>query len=544
MKKIAKKLTALCLALCFVLCGCANIDLDGFFAGLQNAFPVVPGITVFDKMEYTRPDMAALESELNKLCDQAKTETDLEKLVDGIWAFYDVYDGFSTAYALATIHYYQDLSDSSWAEEYNFCAENAATADAALDRLYRALALSPIRSQLEQDDYFGPGYFDAYEGEGIYDEQLMQLFGRESEILSRYYEVCAEAAEVEYASEEYYSRYGGQLAEIYVELIALRQQIAKYVGYPDYVQFAYDYYYFRDYTPQQTTSYLADIRAELVPLYKTHLESAFWEQELPACTQEETYSYLSSAAKKMGGQIAKAFQTLSKGKLYDIAPGENKYTASFEIYLPTYYSPFIFMNPLGNAFDKLTFSHEFGHFCSDYLSYGSIAGIDVAEIFSQSMEYLSLCYANGGEELTQLKLSDGLCLYVEQAALASFEQQVYNLTGSDLTAENVEQLYTEICQAYGIPNENWDSRSFVTITHYFTNPMYLISYIVSNDAALQIYERELAQKGTGVACMESNLTTAQGQFLAFVREAGLTSPFEAGRLAQVKQLFETKLQEQ
>ncbi len=541
MKKMAKMLTALCLALCFLLCGCANIDFAGFFSGLKNLRPAAPGSTDFSKMEYTRPDMAALENELNKLCDLAKTETNLNKLVDGIWAFYDAYDGYSTAYALATIHYYRDLSNSKWAEEYNFCAENAATADAALDRLYRALALSPIRSQLEQDDYFGPGYFDAYEGESIYDEQLMQLFARESEILSRYYAVCAEAGDVEYASDAYYAQYGGPLAEIFVELIALRQQIAKYVGYPDYVQFAYDYYYFRDYTPQQTTSYLADIRAELVPLYKTHLESDFWEQELPACSQEETYNYLASAAKRMGGAISQAFMTLSSGKLYDIGPGENKYAASFEIYLPTYYSPFIFMNPAGNTFDKLTFSHEFGHFCSDYLSYGSIAGIDVAEIFSQSMEYLSLCYANGGEDLAQLKLSDGLCLYVEQAALASFEQQVYGLTGSELTAENVEQLYAEICQAYGISNENWNSRSFVTITHYFTNPMYLISYIVSNDAALQIYERELAQKGTGVACMESNLTTSQGQFLAFIREAGLASPFETGRLAQVKQLFETKL---
>ena len=158
------------------------------------------------------------------------------------------------------------------------------------------------------------------------------------------------------------------------------------------------------------------------------------------------------------------------------------------------------------------------------------------------MEYLSLCYADGGAALTELKLADCLCLYVEQAALASFEQQVYGLTGEELTVENVQQLYSQVCQAYGIAGENWDSRNYVTIAHYYTNPMYIISYVVSNDAALQLYEMELAQSGAGVACLERHLTTMQGQLLGFLAEAGLASPFDAGRLTQVKQLLQQALQ--
>jgi oligoendopeptidase F len=239
----------------------------------------------------------------------------------------------------------------------------------------------------------------------------------------------------------------------------------------------------------------------------------------------------------MGGQVEEAFKVMQKGNLYDIAPSQNKYNVSFEIYLPSYYVPFVFVNPAGSQFDKLTFAHEFGHFCCDYVSFGSVAGVDVAEIFSQGMEYLSLCYADGGEELRKLKLADCLCLYVEQAALASFEQQLYNLENEALTAENAENLYTEVCKAYGISGENWDSRSFATIGHYFTSPMYLISYVVSNDAALQLYQLELQQKGKGLACLESNLGTTHGQFLAFLDSAGLKSPFDTGRLTEVKELL-------
>lgn len=533
-----KKWIALCLALCLLLTGCSKLDFGGYFDNLLSA---ITGNRDFSQMEYTRPDMAALEKDLNDLCAQAATETDIAALTEEIWAFYGLYDRFSTAHSLALIHYYRDLSDSYWEEEYHFCMEHASDADAALDKLYRALAKCPLREELETDQYFGAGYFDYYEGDSLYDEDMLSLMDEEAEILTRYYTASSEAAGMDPYSEDYLSQYGPRLADILVELVRVRQQMAAHCGYDSYPEFAYDFYYYRDYTPQQATAYLADIRAQLSPLYTDLLQSNFWDQPATAVGEAETFSYLSTMAKNMGGQVEEAFRALQKGHLYDIAPGEHKYNVSFEVYLPSYYVPFVFVNPMGNQFDKLTFAHEFGHFCSDYVSYGSVAGVDVAEIFSQGMEYLSLCYADRGEELRQLKLADCLCLYVEQAALASFEQQLYDLQGDALTVEAVQQLYAEICTAYGISGDNWDSRSFVTVGHYFTNPMYIISYVVSNDAALQLYQLELEQKGKGLACLESNLGTTQGLFLAFLETAGLKSPFDAGRLTSVKELLQQTL---
>ena len=539
MKSIARKIVLWCLVLSLTLTGCTGTDFRGYWDQLINIFT---GVTPFRQIHYTRPDMDALETQLQTICNQASTETDLETLLDGIWGYYTLYDDFYTAYALATIYYYQDLTNSQWEEEYTFCMENTTVVDAGLDRLYRALATSPLRDALESDEYFGPGYFDYYQGETIYDSILMGMMEEEAQLLGQYYAIVSQASDVDVYSTDYLDAYAADLMEIYLDLIELRQDMADYLGYADYVQFAYDFYFYRDYTPQQVTSYLADIRAELVPLYTEYLQGDFWDTDLPTSSEEETFSYLSSMANAMGGQIREAFRIMSSGKLYDISYSPNKYNVSFEIYLPSYLQPYIYVCPTGTVFDDLTFAHEFGHFCNDYLSYGSIAGVDVAEVFSQGMEYLSLCYADNGQALTELKMADCLCLYVEQAALASFEQQVYGLEGEALTAENVQLLYSQICQAYGVAGEDWDSRSFVTIAHYFTNPMYIISYVVSNDAALQLYELELAQKGAGVACLESNLTTMHGQLLAFLKDAGLTSPFEPSRLTQVKQLLQDTLQ--
>jgi oligoendopeptidase F len=533
-----KRLIALVLSVCLLLCGCSALDFGGYF---ENLISTITGVQDFSKMEYVRPDMDALERELDALCAQAATERDLEVLTQKIWDFYGLYDGFSTAYSLALIHYYQDLTSTYWEEEYAFCTEHAGEADAALDKLYRALAKSPLREKLEGHDYFGPDYFDTFEGESMYDEMLLALMEKEAKVLSQYYAVNSQSIGMDPYSEAYLSQYGPQLTNILVELVQVRQEMAAYCGYSSYPEFSYDFYYYRDYTIQQTTSYLADIRAQLTPLYTELLQSDLWDSAAVAVSEAETFSYLSTMAKNMGGLVEEAFLVMQKGHLYDIAYGENKYNVSFEVYLPSYYVPFVFVNPMGNAFDMLTFAHEFGHFCSDYISYGSIAGVDVAEVFSQGMEYLSLCYADNGEELTTLKLADCLCLYVEQAALASFEQQLYGLTGDALTPENIETLYAEVCDAYGISGENWDSRSYVTIGHYFTNPMYLISYVVSNDAALQLYQLELTQKGKGLSCLELNLSTNQGQFLAFLKISGLQSPFTTGRLTSVKELLQQSL---
>lgn len=76
---------------------------------------------------------------------------------------------------------------------------------------------------------------------------------------------------------------------------------------------------------------------------------------------------------------------------------------------------------------------------------------------------------------------------------------------------------------------------------FFTSPLYIVSYVISNDAALQIYELELAQNGAGLACLESNLATMTPGFLAFLKEAELESPFAKERLVSVRQLLERHL---
>ena len=536
MKKRILCIIAVCLVVA-MLSGCAGIT--EYFDRLSQLLGLT--LTDFQEMEYTRPDMEAFRRELDRFCADAATETDFEDLENVIWDFYALYEEFYTNYALANIYYSKDMTDTYWEAENTFCTENSAEVDAGLDRFYRALAKSPLREELEDEKNFGPDFFADYEGESIYDDAFNAMLSQEATLINQYYALSSQSSATAYYSEEYFSVYGTQMAAVFRDLVQLRQKMAAYAGYESYPEFAYDFYHVRDYTVEQADAYLSQIQEQLVPLYRQLNQSDFWDMELKESSELQTFSYVQNMAHNMGGMIEDAFDAMADSHLYDISYGENKYDSSFEVYLYTYQAPYVFVNPTMTEYDKLTFTHEFGHFCNDYASYGSGAGVDVSEIFSQGLEYLSLCYTEDTGNLEKLRMASCLTTYVEQAAYASFERQVYSLTGEQLTVENIQALYQTVGTAYGFDSWAWDSRDYVCVSHLFTSPMYVVSYVVSNDAALQLYQMEKAEKGTGLACYTSNLTTMEAYFLSFLKSAGLESPFAPGRLEEVRKTLEAVL---
>ena len=539
MKKREIRFLALVLAAVMLLSGCSLVDFGGYFAGMKS---ILSGSSYvpYASMEYSRPDMSVIRAALDAaICTAETEENGVDAVIDGIYVFYDEYDWFYTCYSLADIRYSGDLTDIYWEREYNYCVENSPAVDAMLEELYYALAKSPFREALEAEEYFGAGYFDSYQGDNQWDAGFVALMEQESELQGQYYALSAQALELAPGTEEYYDAVAEDMTALLVELIALRQEMAAYWGYTDYVQFAGDFYYYRDYTPAQMAAYLAQVQTELVPLYQRISDRDFAAVNT-YCPELETFRFVRTAAKNMGGRVWEAFQLLEDAGLYDITYGENKYAASFEVYLTSYWEPFIFMNPSLSRYDCLTFAHEFGHFANDYACWGTYAGVDVTEVYSQGMEYLSLCYGENTDDLVRAKLADSLCVYVEQSAFSAFEQQMYALTGDNLTADGLCRLYDSIARSYGFDSGEYDAREFVTVTHFYTNPMYVFSYVVSNDAAMQLYQMELENPGSGLELFENNLDAQVYYFQEFLDYSGLESPFAPGRLQTVRETFEAE----
>lgn len=535
MKGKLPRLMALLVAVCILFSGCTLDDL------LRDLISGHYPETSFSQMEYQRPDVEALEAAAEKCAERSKTEQNVKALAGEIEEFSRLYLTFSTQYMLAYIHYCQDMTDSYWKKEYDYCEERTARAEAARDQLMHTLAECDLREELEAEEYFGEGWFADYEGNSIWTDEFQALMEQESELEAKYYELSSESMDADIYSEEFYRDYGIQMEELFVRLVALRQQIALEAGYETYPEFAYDYYYGRDFTDRQAISYCNDIRQELVPIYRELANSGYWSEGVSGSSERKTFRYVQDMSSAMGGQIQEAFQFMSNNGLYDISRGENKFTGSFETYLYDYMEPFVFVGPNGTVRDHLSFTHEFGHFCNDYVSQGSNVGIDVAEIFSQGLEYLSLFYTDDSRELEKLKMANSLSTYVEQAAYACFEQQVYGLSPEELTVENVRALFQRTGDAFGFDSWGFDSRVYVVVAHFYVQPLYVISYVVSNDAAMQLYQLEEEESGAGLKVYTDTLATEQEKFMGYLAEAGLESPFEEGRILQVKKTFEEVL---
>ena len=517
-----KRLLALMLCCALLLCGCGT--------GAKNALGY-HGVVDFEDMEYVRPDMDEVALLAQAAIGAAGENKSCDEILEAVWDYYGVYNDFLTNYNLACIHYHADLTDFYWQSEQEYCAEKAAQLDLYLEDIYYALAACEARQELEEE-YFGTGYFDSYTGEEFYDEELVALLEQEQALVADYYELLSRLGLDETA---WLDEHAVCASELLVDLIRVRQTIAQSAGYDSYPDFAWDYYHYRDYTPVQAEEYLKEIREKLVPLYRNMIGMDVWQASWDSCSQKEVFAYVKDTAKAMGGTTQEAFRLLEQAGLYDISSSGSKSGQSFELYLPNYFEPFVFVSGTGTRYDCLSFAHEFGHFACDYAAGGTIAGTDVLEVFSQGMEYLSLCYAGADQAFVDMKLADSLCVYVEQAAYAEFERQMYSLEGPKLTAANLLALYGRICRDYGFDELEWDPRDMVTVPHFYGNPMYIISYVVSNDAAMQLYELELQTPGAGVACFEENLATEEPGLMGFLKAAGLESPFD--RVEEVRALM-------
>lgn len=534
MRKILKKLLPV-LLIVLLLAECGDwLDSESTPASyVQDSQITIDGITPYSEMVYRRPELEEMQQILDDVCALSEGK-DAEAILDGVFRFYDAYDWFYTCYSLADIRYSSNLKDSYWEAENNFCTASSSQVDQMLDTLYYTLAESPCVKKLERA-FFGRGFFDSYTGESMWDENLVSLMERESELISQYYTL---SGQIDNPIASFVHSGRRKTVQTLVDLILTRREIAQYTGYDNYIDFANDYYYYRDYESAEMDAYLDAIQRELVPLY-----CKVWDQsiDLPDTTEAQTWQFIRNAAENMGGKIRDAFRLMEAAGLHDLGYSSNKYNSSFEVYLDTYQEPFVFMNPQRTTYDRLTFAHEFGHFCNDYASGGTQAGIDVCEFFSQGMEYLSLFYGEDTASLARAKMVDSLGTYVEQACYARFEREMYQIPAESLSVETLCDLYQKTAVAFGFDVIGYEPDEFITITHLYTNPMYIPSYIVSNDAAMQIYHMERTNSGAGLQCLTRNLDTDEVYFLAFLQNAGLESPFTPGRMEAVRKDFEAVL---
>ena len=594
MKKIRIRL--LLLLLCsLLLCGCVR---GGASPAAPNAAPAVTGavpaesavpapeedvsaqegasekrietlsrqedIPVFSEMEYERPsleEMDALILAAEEAMDAGADFETLEPLLDDCFLYYYHYD---TMYTLADIRSCLDLSDEYYAAEYLWCAENYTLIDQAIDGLYYACAASPMAAELEEK-YFWEGFCEEYsdETESIYNDETVALMQQESNLIAEYRALMAEPV-VSYRGKDepldellerlsgsayndavvaYYTQYNERVADLFIRLVSVREQLAGAMGYDSYEQMQYSYGFGRDYTPEQAEAYLQDIKTYMVPLYRDLSVSSvpyeIWTSDLD---EETLRDILRQSVSDFGGSVQEAYDFMLRHELCDLKQDSRKANMSFETYLNDYEAPFLFVNAAGTNEDILTFAHEFGHYSDAYVNLNSYESVDLAEVYSQAMEYLVLSRLDEQldetevDNLARIKMIDTVEMFVQQASYAEFEHRVYALGAENLSAEVLNETARQVAKEYGYYVYQYDeffSLSWIDIPHYFEQAFYIVSYPISDDLAMQIFDLERGEPGAGMQRYLDNLERDFSGMMGLVDAGGFESPFAPGRVEAI-----------
>ena len=518
----------------------------------------------FEDIEYSRPYVAAMEQRVAAAEQVMAEDASLEEIEAALDKCYEQYYNYDTMYTVAYIRARQDMTDSYYADELAWVEDNYPRVQQLMEELLYAAAASDKAQELESE-YFWEGFTQDYadDSQSVYREDIVALMQQEAALLGEYralnasptidtsegeldfYDYIADKYDEEYvdALMKYYEKYNEEFARIYIELVKVRSQMARELGYDSYEQMQYDYYFERDYTPEQAAGYVADIKEYMVPLYVEVMENDPYSLiSYDRVSEKQLMDVLEHAAKQVGGGIAEAYDFMFDHGFYDVRLSSTKAPMSFQSYLNDYEAPFLFLNPTGDIEDILSLSHEFGHYVDAYVNYNASETIDVSECFSQGMEYLLLGYFGSAveretlEDINRLKMLDTLDLYVQQASFAEFERIVYSSDPETLSAEMLNRLSLELAKEYGYydgVHEDYYAMSWTDISHFFEMPFYVISYPVSNDVAMQIYELEQADRGAGLEKYLEILDREYAGLIDTVQAGGLQSPFDPGRIEQV-----------
>ncbi len=533
------------------------------------------GTLDFDKLEYERPDIEAISSEILAVAERIEGgELSFEDVTSLIESVEDGYTLVFTMYTLAELGNMRDSSDPFWHAEYEYTSVSYAYFADALEAMLVACAESEHRERLE-NEYFGYSLEEYADGEK-YTDRSVELMAREAELEAEYSAISTATVEITYLgtsgtvdtvleslrasygaeSAIYASAYGDCMklyyeesdrigSEIFLELLSLRALIADELGYGSYTEYAYEVMG-HGYEVRDMKRFLYSVKDSVYPVFSklyTRVFKGYFHNLEPAPLEAAvSLNTLFELYEKTDAGLSLAYSYMLQHKLYDIdTASAGRFDGSFTTYIEGNNSPYLFVTREGVLTDYLTLAHEFGHFYDGYMNYGMNTSLDLSEISSQGLELLTVAHLK--EELSEgehrfleyYEMYSLLNVLLIQSFYSAFEHFVYELEYDEINRENVDAAVTRASEfIFGAPV--YEDLTAVLIPHTVLYPHYVQSYCTSAVSALEIYFLECADTGAGVD-VYLELVSGGGELFAdyslTLESVGLTSPFADGSLASI-----------
>ena len=544
----------------------------------------------FNNLTYSRPDLADAIARFEECAALVEAnELSFDKQVEAIKALEAAYSSIESMYTLAQIYSKKDSSVEFWQDEYLYLSKGYPAFAKSVENLLVACSLSEHKSAFEED-YFGYN-LDEYLDGGDYTDELVALLEEEAIKEAEYSSFSTATVNITYSSigsfsfsgtvdevykqaeekfgkdstqyknativiNELYKQKVKELATpIYVDLIKIRRLIADELGYDTYIDCAYENLGY-DYSPEDMRELLKNVGAYIAPvadrLNSVTFTSYFQKNNQPRLSDVDLINALYSVYSGAGSELCDAYSYMLQHKLYDIAPSsQNRYGGAFTAYVEDNNSPFIFMSTTGFMQDYSTLAHEFGHFYDGYVNYGNGASLDLSEVSSQGLEYLTILRLRSKLKMVDYEYLEYLSMYttlnavlLEQSFYAAFEHKVYSLDYDEISVKGLSTAANEaFYDIYGnYPESGTNLLQYIIMPHTIIYPCYVESYVSSAIPALEIFFLEsyrTGESGKGFEAYNTLIHRANDDvsFIEKLQEAGLSNPFEQDTVKNIANLI-------
>ncbi len=311
-------------------------------------------------------------------------------------------------------------------------------------------------------------------------------------------------------------QYNEETGNVYLQIIKLYDQIAKYYGYNNFSEYADVEIYGRDYEDDDL-KYLKEYTKQ----YGDFILYCFYRYYDLNEIDINPDKFVSTVMKTLSKTSSLASETADifiNNKLYSISSGDGRYNGSFETPLYKNNSAFVFLNCQNTENDYFTLAHEFGHFSNSIVSscVNPIVNGGCYDIFETHSTGLEMIFGLSAKSIFDdydyincHNVVDKLYSILMACIYDDWQRKVFAKPNSSLDEINdmfVETLidygYERLYKEVGWPDIDSVKYDWNYVPHNFNSPMYYISYGTSAFAALQIWDLSNKDLKSGVATWE------------------------------------------
>ena len=352
--------------------------------------------------------------------------------------------------------------------------------------------------------------------------------------------------------------------EIYVKIINTCKEIATECGYDNYIDYAYEEVYSRDYTKEESSEFVTYVSNYIIPLlydndYKVaNIKASLNESDYEIFKQfytedkDNSLELFNDYIETHSDETIKNNAALFQNGCAFYATKTNSYDGAYTTLIPSEDEAYCYFGT--NYQDVFTIVHEFGHMNAmnyqaknDYTS----PSMDISETQSQGNELLFLKYIENtftaySDELKnsiiKYKLYDFLSTIVMATIMDEFERTIY---ASDFTAEagKLDDVMIQVCDDKFGGYDKLKEVLFDPINYYhraiITSELYYISYATSLIASLSLYEKAIEDYSNALSIYEKiyKIDSETYTFKTGLVNAGLSNPLSEETFEEIVKIF-------